>query len=518
MKKRLMMRRMMMGLTAGVVTGLTMTGSAAGAGLAPEQDISLTVYSSADPAGFDPQRFIMQQRMGYNPAFAWSVPGFGVVKEVRTIDLRPGLNELRFTDVAAFIDPTTVSFVDLTNPTGTSVLEQNFQFDLVSADKLYEKYVDREVELRVVRDGREVTVTGTVLSVTGGMFIVQSDEGIQFIPQGSGQLRLPPLPLDGLVTKPTLLWKVRAEEGGRHEVRTTYQTAGLTWRADYNLVLNDDETKADLGAWVSLMNLSGVSYTNAQLKLVAGDVQRVQQPQPGYMMRGGAAMEMAMDAGFEEKAFFEYHLYTLPRRTDVLSNSTQQLMLFPTATDVNVEKVLIYQPTGVYLWGGNQPNVDAGYGLMGERKVDVFIRFDNARENNLGMPLPAGKVRVYKMDDADGTLEFIGEDLIDHTPREESLRIQVGKSFDMVGERTQTSFNVDTRGRVLTESYTIELRNRKDHAQTVLVREMMSRGRNWELTQNSQPFKKLDASTIEFEVNIPADGTRTVMYTVKYTW
>ncbi len=502
------------------VFALNVGAGAASAGVMQDDDEgpSVTIYSSADPGGFDPQQFIAQQRMGYNANFIWQVPGFGVVKEVRTLAFEAGVNELKFTDVAAFIDPTTVSFADLADPDGTSVLEQNFRFDLVSADKLYERYVDREVEFIITRDGRDLTVRGKVLSVTGGMFIVESNEGIQFIPQGSEQLKLPPLPLDGLVTKPTLMWLVNSEAAGERPVRTTYQTAGLTWRADYNLVLADDETQADLGAWVSLMNLSGASYRNAKLKLVAGDVQRV-QPQPQYNRRGGVmAAEAMMDGGFEEKAFFEYHLYTLPRRTDILENSTQQIMLFPTARGATVKKVLVMQAGQQNVWRGQQPMTDQGYGAAGDVKIDVFIRFRNEESNELGMPLPAGKVRVYKEDRADGTLEFIGEDLIDHTPRNEEVLIRVGQSFDVVGERVQTNFSVDSRGRTMTETFTIKVRNRKETPTDVIVRESLSRGRNWEITQNSQPYTRIDANTIEYALSLPPDAERTVMYTVKYTW
>ncbi|MCZ6735254.1 MAG: DUF4139 domain-containing protein, partial [Planctomycetota bacterium] len=179
-------------------------------------------------------------------------------------------------------------------------------------------------------------VTGKVLAVSGGMFILQTPQGLEFLPQGSGRIKLPPLPLEGLVTKPTLVWKLDAEQGGEHEIRTTYQTSGITWRADYNLMLNADDTLADLGAWVTVMNLSGRAYQNARLKLIAGDVQRV-QPEYGYLLRAGlGAPGPRRPPGFEEKAFFEYHLYTLPRRTDILSNTTQQITLFPTARHVSV--------------------------------------------------------------------------------------------------------------------------------------------------------------------------------------
>jgi hypothetical protein len=488
---------------------------------------AVTIYSSADPAGFDPQQFIAQQRQGYNPQFAWQVPGFGVVKEVRAIALKPGLNEVRFTDVAQFIDPTTVSFADLTDPGGTAVLEQNFEFDLISPDKLYEKYIDRDVTLVSTRDGHAAESTGRVLAVNGGMFIIQtagpSGGGIEFITQGSGQIKLPPLPLDGLVTKPTLVWKLSAQQPGRHQIRTAYQTSGMTWRADYNVVLNASDTKADVGAWVTLMNLSGAGYRDARLKLIAGDVQKVQPGRDLYRARMEMADAVAGAAapGFEEKTFFEYHLYTLPRRTDILASATQQLTLFPTASNVAVEKVLVYYglPEGQH-WLFPAPQTDRNLGNQSNPKVDVYVRFRNEKENNLGVPLPKGKVRVYKQDDADGTLEFIGEDLIDHTPRDEEVLVKLGQAFDVVGERTQTNFTIDMPRRTITESYRIQIRNHKDApgAVKVIIKENLFRWSNWQITDHSHEFEKVDSRTIHFTVEAPNDGEATVTYTVKYTW
>lgn len=485
-------------------------------------DVAVTIYSSADPAGFDPQQFISQQNMGYNPYFAWQVPGFGVIKETRSLNIDEGNNELRFTDVAQFIDPTTVSFMDLTDPDGTAVLEQNFEFDLVNAQKLYEKYIDQEIGIDITREGKTTTVQGKVLSVNQNTFIVQTPEGIEFLSMGSDRIKLPALPMDKLVTKPTLVWKLHADKAGEHEVRTTYQTNGITWRSDYNLILNKYDTAADLGAWVTIMNLSGAAYENAQLKLIAGDVQKIQPQGGGY---GGGryyadtAMAREMKLGFEEKTFFEYHLYTLPRRTDILANSTQQITLFPTARDVDVEKVMVYYglPEARY-WVFAEPQQDRNLGNQSNKKVDVYIRFENEKENNLGMPLPAGKVRVYKQDDADGTLEFVGEDLIDHTPRDEEVLIKIGQAFDVVGERTQTDFNANYNGHVIEETIKINLRNHKDEAVKVIVKENLYRWVNWEITEKNSDFEKIDSRTVHFTVDVPANGEKTVTYTVKYTW
>jgi hypothetical protein len=505
-----------------IIGSILLLGSASLRAEDADEGPAITVYSSADPAGFDPQQFIAQQRVGENPNFVYQVPGFGVVKETRKIDLKPGLSVLRFTDVARYIDPTTVSFSDLSAKDPAAVLEQNFEFDLAGPDKILEKYLDRKIEVVLAQGDRSEAVTGTLLSAAAGQLVVQTDAGLRVISSHGQQIKLAELP-GGLITKPTLVWKVQSQDGGQRSIRTTYQTGGMTWRSDYNLVLNADETKADVSAWVSLMNLCGAAFKDARLKLIAGDVQRVQ---PQQQMYNAAPRAMAMEAkagmnlGFEEKSFFEYHLYALPRKTDIASNGTQQITLFPTAKDVNVEKLLVYYglPDAAH-WGFfGAPQQDRGFGSQSNPKVDVYLRFKNAKENQMGMPLPKGKVRVYKLDDADGTLEFIGEDLIDHTPKDEKVLVKLGQSFDVVGERTQTNFTIDTKGKTITESFRIQIRNHKAAAQKVIIKENLYRWTQWEITESSSKYEKIDSRTIHFEVNVPADGVKTVAYTVKYTW
>lgn len=486
-----------------------------------EPGTAITVYSSADPAGFDPQRFISQQRMGGGPDFAWQAPGFGVVKEVRRVDLAAGLNDLPFTDVAEFIDPTTVGFTDLTDPDGTTVLEQNFRFDLVSPAKLLGKYIDKPISVVVPAGETVEEVSGVLMSASDNSLVLKTADGLRVI-NGLGQsVQLGDLP-DGLLTKPTLVWKLNATQAGEHTIRTTYQTGGITWRSDYNLVISPDDTKADLGAWVTLMNLSGKAYRDARLKLIAGDVQRIQPRAPmSYQFGADRSKAMTSDAaGFEEKSFFEYHLYTLPRRTDVLANTTQQITLFPTARDVDVERVLVYYglPQAAH-WGfGAEPHMDRNLGNPSNKKLDVYVRFKNKKADNLGMPLPKGKVRVYKEDAADGTLEFVGEDLIDHTAKDETVLIKLGQSFDVVGERTQTDFQAGKGRRTMTESFKIEIRNHKDKPQKVVIKENLYRWMSWEITQSSDNFEKTDARTIHFDVTVPANGEKTVTYTVRYKW
>lgn len=481
---------------------------------------SVTIYSSADPYGFNPQQFLEQARQGASPS---NVPGFGVVKEVRTLNLKEGVNTLSFTDVAQFIDPTTVSFADLTAKEGTAVLEQRFQFDLVSPDKLLDKYIDKEVSITLpAGEGKTETFSGKLMSINQGQLVLREKGGtIRVVPRQGASIALTGDAGD-LITRPTLQWLVSAKAGGGHDIRTTYQTSGLTWKADYNLVLGDDERKADLAAWVTLLNVSGTTYKNAKLKLIAGDVQRAQnqQPQPMMMRRNLGGAVAAEAQAFEEKPFFEYHLYTLPRRTDITQSATKQLALFPTARDIGVEKVLVYygQPQGAY-WAFAQPYLDRNLGNDSNKKVDVYFRFANTEANKMGMPLPKGKVRVYKQDDADKTLEFVGEDLIDHTPRNEKVLIKLGQAFDVVGERTQTNFTVDQNNHVMTESFRIELRNaKKDTPVRVVIKENLYRWINWEIVKQTDEFVKIDARTIHFEVEVPADGKKVVEYTVKYTW
>ena len=481
----------------------------------PTEGVSLTVYSSADPAGFNPQQFIQQQRMSGQDN-VWGVPGYGVIKEVRRVTVPKGMGALSFTDVAAWIDPTTVSFNDL-DDAKTTVLEQNFQFDLVSPSKLLEKYIGREISLAVTMGDGVSNVTGTLLSSNQGSLVLKTDAGVKIVPMSGAQLQLGDLP-GGLLTKPTLVWKLASESGGEHLVRTTYQTAGMTWRSDYNIVINGNDTKGDITAWVTLMNLSGASFSNAELKLVAGDVHKVEasRPMPRGMMRA-EAMPMADAGGFVEKEFADFHLYTLPRRTDVLQNSTQQIALFPPVSGFKVTRELVFDFTGG-MGAPGQPILDRDFVIASKAKPSILVSFENKKENSLGMPLPKGKIRVYKEDPSDGTLEFIGEDLIDHTPRNETVKIRLGEAFDVVGERIRSDFTIDNAAKRMTETFKIELRNQKSAAQKVRVIERPYRWTNWQITKKNTEFEKLDSGTIRFDVDIPSEGARTIEYTVVYTW
>src|SRR5512135_697358 len=311
---------------------------------------------------------------------------------------------------------------------------------------------------------------------------------------------------------------------GKQATRVSYQAGGITWWADYNLAYADganaNACRLDVGAWVSILNRSGAGYEDAKLKLVAGDVQRAAPP--AYAAAALAAPRMALEekvAGFEQKAFFEYHLYTLGRPTTLPDRSTKQIELFPVARGVPCEKKLVYYGLAPG-WRGVAPSplTDRNYGVQTNKKVDVYLSFENSKQNNMGMPLPAGRVRVSKRDDADGTLEFIGEDVIDHTPKDEPVLIKLGSAFDVVGERRQVAFSVDTSRRVMTEQIEVKLRNHKDQPVTVEVKETLYRWVNWEIVERSHPYRKEDARTVVFPLRVPANGEQVLDYTVRYSW
>jgi len=476
---------------------------------------ALTIYSTAQPGAIPPELY-------RNGGRGQAVPGYAVVRQERELTFTRGRNNVRFADVAAFIDPTTVMFESLTDPAGTSVVEQNFQFDLVSHEKLLQKYIDQTVKVDQVRGNSVESFSGTLLSTSGGMILKRDDGSVQMLPSNTG-VTLPSLP-GGLITRPTLVWDISAQKAGAHRTRVSYQTTGITWWADYNLTYsegaNANACKLDVGAWVSIVNQSGASYPEAKLKLIAGDVQRAQAQ--GRVYNAPAAKAMARDeasAGFAEKAFFEYHLYTLGRPTTLPDNSTKQIELFPAARNVPCEKTLVYYGLAPGYYGyGASPYTDRNFGTQSNKKVDVYLGFKNAQENNMGMPLPSGRIRVSKMDSADRTLEFIGEDVIDHTPKNEKVLIKLGSAFDVVGERRQVDFKIDTSRKTMSEEIEVKLRNQKKEAVNVIVKENLYRWTNWQITAHTHDFEKQDARTIHFPVRIAAGGEAVVRYTVQYTW
>ena len=441
---------------------------------------------------------------------------FGVVREKRNVDVKEKTGTIRFTDVASQIDGTSVQFKSITDPQAT-VLEQNYEYDLVSADKLLEKYIDKQIAV-LTKDGSRYS--GSLLSFDANQLVIQQEGekgGIVMVQRGDNvkDIQFGALP-EGLITKPTLVWKLATEKVGQQLIEVAYQTAGINWQADYNAILNPNDTKLDLGGWVTINNQSGATYKDAKLKLIAGDVQRVQQSRLD-MMRIRTFAAKAAEPGFEEKSFFEYHLYTLGRPATVAQNQTKQIELLK-AADVPVKKVFLYDGAPQYRFYGGLNN-DANYGSEdSNKKVNVVVEVKNSKENNLGMALPKGKMRLYKRDEADGSLEFIGEDEIDHTPKDETVKLHIGDAFDIVGERKRTNFHVDASGHVMTESFEIHIRNHKAEPVEVLVKETLYRWNNWEITESNQKWTKYDSNTIHFPVKVDKDGEQVITYTVRYTW
>lgn len=486
---------------------------------AAAQDVTrgnaLTIYSTARPGAVAPELYRYGGR-------GQAVPGYAVVRHERDLALDRGRNTVRFSDVAAQIDPTTVGFESLTDPKGTSVVEQNFQFDLVNQEKLLQKYIDRAITVDQIRGSGIESFSGTLLSTTGALVLRRGDGSIQTLPHNAG-VKLPELP-GGLITRPTLVWDIAANRVGTHKSRVSYQTTGITWWADYNVTYSEGVSanlcKLDVNAWVSILNQSGASYPDAQLKLVAGDVQRA-QPAGRVQQAPMAARAMVQESaakGFEEKAFFEYHLYTLGRATTLPDNSTKQIELFSAARGVPCEKTLVYYGLAPGHGFSGGPITDRNYGTQSNKKVDVYLGFKNAQENNMGMPLPAGRIRVSKLDDADGMLEFIGEDTIDHTPGNEKVLIKLGSAFDVVGERRQVNFAVDTGRRTMSEEIEVKVRSQKKEPVSVVVKENLYRWANWQITHKTHDFQKQDARTVHFPLKIAAGGEVTVRYSVQYTW
>ncbi|MCJ7543761.1 MAG: DUF4139 domain-containing protein [Phycisphaerae bacterium] len=438
--------------------------------------------------------------------------GFAVVREVRSLDIAAG-GRVQFQDVAREIDATTVHFKSLTDP-AAKLLEQNYQYDLVSADKLLQKYIDMPIEVVC----GETTYSGTLLSFDAQQLVLQRQEGLAMVqrPENVRDIRFKDLP-EGLITKPTLVWLVHTEKPGRHLAEVAYQTGGMTWHAEYVLVLNPDDTAGDLSGWVSVENNSGKTYRDARLKFIAGDVRKIIERRVLYREELARAAP-AEAAPMAEKAFFEYHMYTLPRPSTVADNEVKQLEMFAPAAGVKIEKRFLYNPMGNFRWHPGGRYTDRSYGVESPKKVNIFIEFKNSEENKLGIPLPAGKVRVYKQDPEDKALEFIGEEQIDHTPKDEELSLQIGNAFDIVGERRQTEFNIDVNRGWMKESIEIVLRNHKKEVVTVRIKEPLYRWNTWNITAASHEYTKLDAFNVAWDVQVPPDGETKVTYTVEYTW
>jgi hypothetical protein len=430
----------------------------------------------------------------------------GLVRETRRLTLPSGRIALRFADVTAQIRPETVHLSSLTAPSALRILEQNYQYDLLNPAKLLDKFVGREITL-VLRRYQNNTesfelVTATLLSNNGGQ-VWRINGQIVINPSNIAEMRFPDLPKN-LVATPTLVWDVENREPATQTVEASYLTGGMNWRADYVLVVDANDVKGDLQGWVTLTNGSGASFEDARLQLVAGDVNRVSEERTYALAGAMQRKEVDTASQFQEQGFFEYHLYTLQRPTTVRDNETKQVSLLE-ASGFTVKKEFVVNGQRYYYQNYNNP------GQPVKEKVGVFVQFRNSQQNKLGMPLPAGTVRLYKKDDK-GNQQFIGEDRIGHTPKDEDVRVKVGDAFDIVAERKQTDYKVIARN-VYEYAYEIKIRNHKDVPVSIIVNEPI--GGDWEMISSTFEAKKTAAFAAQFNVPVAKDGESTLSYRVR---
>ncbi len=419
-----------------------------------------------------------------------------LVKQVRTVEITRSNLPLKFTDVAAKIIPTSVHLRNLSGNQDFTILEQNFEYDLVSGEKILDKYIDHEVE--IITD-RGQLISGILLSKSGRSLVLKTDDGIRILPLNDKmQINVKDLP-EGLITRPTLIWEVAGVKNGKEKLEVSYLTEGMNWHAEYVGVLNENATQLGLDAWVSVENQSGATFQDARLKLVAGEIHRAPSPQiQEYAMEAMAPAykRTGRQKGFQERSFFEYHIYELQRPTTLKNNQIKQISLFPAAT-VKCHKEFVYSP-----WRDSE-------------NIFVKLAFENKKSQGLGIPLPAGIFRIYKKDQE--SLEFIGEDRIDHTPRNESVKVTMGKAFDLKAERkVVTTTKISDRSQKMTVE--IELRNHKEkEAVTILVDERMP-AIQWKISDSNFSYKKIDVTRVEFNVPVPANDKVKLRYTVVYSW
>lgn len=430
---------------------------------------------------------------------------FGLVREVRRLPVSRGLVAVEFGDVAANLQTETVR-VEAVGTSGRDfrVLEQNYRYDLLNPAKLLEKYLGRTVTLYRWNPEleREEALEAEVLATQGGTILRIGDEIVVNAP---GRIAFPEIPED-LIARPTLMWLVDSDTD-EARVDVSYLTGGLNWKSDYVMVLGADDAHAGLSGWVTLTNQSGATYQDAELKLVAGEVQRLPQGAAAPMMdEVRLAARSVMEQEFTEESFFEYHLYTLGRPTTVRQNEQKQVSLL-SADRLAVQKRLTYFGAAHYF--------RSQYGSVeSDRAVSVTLEFDNAEDNGMGMPLPSGVIRVYK-DDGTGAQQFVGEDRIDHTPRDERVAVRLGEAFDVLGSRRQTDYQI--LGTCVSRStWEVELRNHKDEAVQVRVVEPV--GGDWNVIRSSHEADKVDQHTLAFDVDVPAREASTLRYTVRVRW
>ncbi len=490
----------------------------------------------------------LQAAVGAEPGLTIYNQNFAVVRQGIALDLQQGISAVRFTDTTAHLEPNSVILRDPTGKRLLRILEQNYRADPVSQELLLSLFEGKSVDFLIQYPDRTMTVPGKIIRsgyvphpsgwqvygqqyYAAQMSMAQGASG-QPIIEVDGKLRfsLPGIPLfpslaDGTILKPTLDWRIESDRAGKLDAELSYVTGGMSWHADYNIVAPEEGDTLEIVGWVTLDNQSGKTFENARIKLMAGDVNKI-QPQAG--MGGGVGYGEAFAGGrlsalppVSEKAFDDYHLYTLQRPATLHDRESKQVE-FIRAAGVQSQRILIYDGVKIdeeRYRGWNMENIrqDRDYGTQSNPAVWVMREFSNAEANHMGMPLPQGRVRFYRRD-KDGQLEFTGENTIRHTPRDETVLVYTGSAFDLTGERRRTDFRIDAARQWADESFEIRLRNHKKENAEVRVVEHLYRGTNWEITQKSNAWLKTDSQTIEFRIDLKPDEERVVTYTVHYTW
>ncbi len=460
------------------------------------------------------------------PALTLYNQNFAVVRDTVPLDLKAGVNEVRFPETTARLEPDSVILRDPSGKITFQILEQNYRNDPVSQELLLSLNEGKTIDFQIdLGSGQKKTVQGKIIrsgynGLGSNQPIIEVDGKLRFgLP---GQPLFPAL-ADDTILKPTLDWQIRADKPGKVDAELAYGTGGMTWEADYNLVAPEKGDLLDLVGWVTMDNRSGKTFENAKIKLMAGDVNKI-RPEPTLGLGGGVKAIATFTDGtpaVTEKAFDEYHLYTLERPATLHDHEIKQVE-FIHASGVQSQRIYVYDGLKVDFWnqlrGSSVQNIrdNVNFGTESNPKVAVMREFKNSEANHLGMPLPRGRVRFYKQDGQQ--LEFTGENVIAHTPRDETVRLYTGNAFDLVGERHRTAWNIDHDKKYADESFEIKLRNHKKESVEIRVVEHLYRGRNWEITAQSAPSVKTDAQTMEFRIPLKPDEEKTLTYTVHYSW
>ena len=458
------------------------------------------------------------------PALTIYNQNFAVVRDTLPLDLKSGANSVRYAGATAQVEPDSVILRDPAGKHSLQILEQNYRNDPVSQELLLSLFKGKTIDFQSERLKDNTTVRELIPGKIVRSGYVPGGEAQQPIIEVNGKLQftLPGQPLfpdlgDDTVLKPAFNWLLQSDQPGAFDAEVGYVTGGFDWSASYNLVSPEKGDMVDLVGWITMNNNSGKTFENAKIKLMAGDVNKILPQNRQMMMR---AMTMGGSGGgseppVTEKAFDEFHLYSIARPTTLHDRETKQVE-FVHAEKMFAPTIYVYDGASDYrFYSGVNWNQD--YGTSGSKKVTVMREFKNSETNQLGIALPAGKLRFYRRDD-DGQLQFVGENQIDHTPRNETIRVTTGNAFDLVGERKQTNFHMDTGEKWIDETFEIKLRNHKKEPVEIRVVEHLYRWSNWNITAKSDDFVKKDAQTIEFRVPVKPDEERTVNYTVHYSW